>query len=67
MTWFRKAAEQNNADAQYRLGACYANGMGVARNQVEALKWIRKSAAQGDELAIETLKQIGAGQARPAQ
>ncbi|MCC8020790.1 MAG: sel1 repeat family protein, partial [Akkermansia sp.] len=27
--WYRKAAEQGNAEAQYRLGVCYANGWGV--------------------------------------
>ena len=26
--WFRKAAEQNVADAQFSLGVCYANGQG---------------------------------------
>jgi len=26
--WFRKAAEQNLADAQYNLGVCYAKGEG---------------------------------------
>lgn len=60
-----KAAEQNNADTQNRLGAGYANGMGVERNQVEALKWIRKSAAQGDVLAIQALEEIGEEQTSP--
>lgn len=56
-------ALQNNADAQYRLGACYANGTGVERDRAEALKWIRLSATQGDELTVETLRQIDGWQA----
>src|SRR6266404_3293110 len=44
--WFRKAAEQNIADAQFSLGVCYANGQGVAKNKAEAVKWYRKAAEQ---------------------
>jgi TPR repeat protein len=29
--WFRKAADQGNADAQCRLGVMYSNGEGVAK------------------------------------
>src|SRR5713101_3261142 len=44
--WFRKAAEQNVADAQFSLGVCYANGRGVAEDDAEAVKWFRKAAEQ---------------------
>ncbi len=44
--WFRKAAEQNYAEAQNNLGACYATGQGVAKDYVEAVKWYRKAAEQ---------------------
>ena len=44
--WFRKAAEQNHAQAQCDLGVCYANGQGVAKDEVEAVKWYRKAAEQ---------------------
>jgi TPR repeat protein len=44
--WFRKAAEQNVADAQYNLGVCYANGQGVTEDDAEAVKWFRKAAEQ---------------------
>src|SRR5206468_6802374 len=30
--WFRKAAEQNYAFAQFMLGACYHDGQGVTKN-----------------------------------
>ena len=44
--WYRKAAEQNLAEAQYNLGVCYYNGEGVAKDEVEAVKWFRKAAEQ---------------------
>src|SRR4029450_5307336 len=44
--WFRKAAEQNVADAQFNLGVCYANGQGVTKDDAEAVKWFRKAAEQ---------------------
>jgi TPR repeat protein len=45
--WYRKAAEQGNANAQYNLGMMYDNGSGVEKNKVEAVKWYRKAAEQG--------------------
>jgi TPR repeat protein len=44
--WYRKAAEQNYAEAQYSLGFCYATGESVAKDAVEAVKWFRKAAEQ---------------------
>ena len=45
--WFRKAAEQGNASAQYKLGRCYGDfGTGIHDGR-EALKWYRKAAEQG--------------------
>ena len=44
--WYRKAAEQNYAKAQYNLGVCYEHGEGVAKDPVEAVKWYRKAAEQ---------------------
>jgi TPR repeat protein len=42
--WWRKAAEQGHANAQYGLGAMYTSGRGVARDDAEAAKWFRKAA-----------------------
>ena len=44
--WWRKAADQNLAQAQDNLGVCYAHGQGVAKDAVEAVKWCRKAAEQ---------------------
>ena len=34
-------AERGNAQAQYRLAIMYQNGLGVVRNELLALKWMR--------------------------
>ncbi len=44
--WFRRAAEQNLAQAQYNLGVCYRDGDGVAKDEAEVVKWFRKAAEQ---------------------
>lgn len=47
--WYRKAAEQGNAYAQYNLGNCYYYYChGVPQDYTEAAKWYRKSAEQGN-------------------
>ena len=45
--WYRKAAEQGLAEAQYNLGLCYEGGDGVKKDYQEAVKWWRKAAEQG--------------------
>ncbi|MDR3109877.1 MAG: sel1 repeat family protein [Planctomycetaceae bacterium] len=47
----KKAANEGDAEAQWRLGRCYANGAGVSRSMSTAAKWFRKSAAQGNDEA----------------
>ena len=47
MRWYRKAADQGNAVAQYNLGGLYENGRGVAQDYAEAMRWYRKAADQG--------------------
>lgn len=44
--WFHKAAEQGEAMAQHSLGTMYAQGIGVAKNDDEAIYWYRKVAEQ---------------------
>ena len=39
MKWFRKAAEQGDADAQYNLGVMHAQGYGVPQDFVLAHMW----------------------------
>jgi TPR repeat protein len=44
-----------NAAAQYNLGRCYYYDEGVAEDTVEAAKWYRKAAEQGDDEAQHNL------------
>jgi hypothetical protein len=37
--WYRKAAEQGDAEAQISLGAAYKRGAGVPQDYVQAYKW----------------------------
>ena len=37
--WYRKAAEQGYAEAQFNLGLAYDNGEGVEQNFEEAVAW----------------------------
>jgi TPR repeat protein len=46
--WYHKAAEQGNTIAQFRLGVCFMNGQGVAKDLEEAAKWFQKAADQGN-------------------
>lgn len=41
------AAEQHFAPAQANLGRCYAAGLGVAKDETEATRWMSLSADQG--------------------
>ena len=45
--WFRKAAEQGYANAQFHLGHMYELGWGVDRNDSTTVEWYRKAAEQG--------------------
>ena len=62
--WYRKAAEQNLAEAQTNLGSCYANGQGVAKDEVEAVKWYRKAAEQKEATAENNWAAATPGQRR---
>ncbi len=39
--WYRLAAEQGLALAQYSLGVRYASGQGVPQDHAEAVRWFR--------------------------
>ena len=44
--WFRKAAQQGDAIAQFNLGGMYEHGKGVPQDYGETLKWFQKAAEQ---------------------
>ncbi|OZB55447.1 MAG: hypothetical protein B7X43_00960 [Thiomonas sp. 15-63-373] len=53
--WYRVAAEQGFAPAQFNLGTCYVNGLGVHQDDATAAGWFRKAAEQGNVLAQSIL------------
>ena len=44
--WYRRAANQGNAQAQFNLGRMYGNGQGVPQDYVEVHMWYNLAAAQ---------------------
>lgn len=55
VTWYRRAAEQGYAGAQFNLGNCYQLGEGVDQDKKQAVYWYRQAALQGDTDAEYTL------------
>ena len=53
-----QAAEKGMHDAVLAMGWFYLNGVGIERDENEAIRWYRKSARQGDERAMFSLGQI---------
>lgn len=41
--WLKEAAEQDDVDAQFKVGMMYKDGVGVKQNNTEAVKWLKKS------------------------
>jgi uncharacterized protein len=56
--WYRRAAERGHPDAQYNLGFMYLLGDGVQADPEEGLKWLRRSADQGDESSFRLLADL---------
>jgi TPR repeat protein len=51
LKWWKLAAEQGYAGAQYNLGLMYDKGDGVPQDYKTAVKWYRLAAEQGNALA----------------
>ena len=45
--WYRLAADQGDAIAQYNLGFMYGKGRGVPQDDKAAIRWYRLAADQG--------------------
>jgi TPR repeat protein len=48
---FREAAENGHIDSQFNLALMYEKGIGVSKDEKEAIIWYRKSAKQGNAFA----------------
>jgi TPR repeat protein len=52
---YRQSAEMGDAYAQFMLGSYYQDGLGVGRDDAQAIQWYQKAADQGHILAQTTL------------
>jgi TPR repeat protein len=66
MKWYRRAADQGLALAQFNVGFGYASGQGVPQDYVMAHMWFSLSAAQGSQDAA-TNRDIIQNMMTPAQ
>lgn len=48
---FRAAADQGHADSQFNVALMYEKGIGVAKDETQAVVWYAKSATQGNSNA----------------
>lgn len=53
--FYRKAADQGNADGMYGLGNMYANGDGIEQNDEQAVHWYTRAAEAGHDHAVVVL------------
>jgi TPR repeat protein len=58
--WYRLAAAQGYAYAQFNLGNMFEKGRGVAKDTAEAIRLYRLAAAQGVAAATAALQRLGA-------
>lgn len=48
---FRESADEGHADSQFNVALMFEKGLGVEKDEKEAVVWYGKSAAQGNSLA----------------
>jgi TPR repeat protein len=53
-SWYRRTAEQGNSLAQIRLARMYAEGPGLARDDVQAYRWFAVAAMRGADSYART-------------
>ncbi|MGK9234024.1 SEL1-like repeat protein [Inquilinus limosus] len=58
MRWFRIAADQGYDAAEAAVGVMYLEGRGVQKDIDEAVRWLRRAAAQGNEEARARLAEL---------
>lgn len=59
--WFRKAAEQEYADAQNNLGVMYEQGQGVLQDLALAQEWYGKACDNGNQDGCDNYQRLKAG------
>lgn len=62
LIWYTKAADQQFADAQFRLGYMYEKGLGVTPDEKAALDLYKKAASNGSVDAQKAMDRLNRGQ-----
>jgi localization factor PodJL len=57
--WFTAAATHGIKDSQYNVAMLYERGLGVKKDQAEAMFWYLAAAQQGDEEALKKAETLG--------
>ena len=57
--WYRKAADQGYAKAQYNLGVMYCSGDGVPENDVKFMIYAKKSGNEEYQRVLNKLLSCG--------
>lgn len=57
--WYRRAANNQNAEAHYNLGNCYKSGVGVEKSQETAFYHYMNAAINGDDRGLFAIKFMG--------
>nr|WP_279496422.1 hypothetical protein [Aeromonas veronii] len=65
MAWYRKAAEQGDAEAQRALGLMYATGDGVAQDYQQAYAWASSAVANDGNADTVKLRDLIAKKLTP--
>lgn len=58
------AAQQGDINAQYGMGLIYAEGRGVALDEVRAYYWLSRAIEQGDRGAVTLLQVVASSMSR---
>ncbi len=57
--WYKRAAEEGNAEGQYKLATLYVQSLGVPLNPKKARRWLLMAAEQGHSEARAALQRLG--------
>jgi TPR repeat protein len=59
LSWYRKAAEQNHADSQYRVAVAYAYGLvSYGKDDKQAMHWLVKAGENGHKKSQKLLARV---------
>jgi len=65
--WYTKAASQGKGEAQFQLSVIYERGLGVEKNDILALHWMKRSANSGlSKAAFNYANMLALGRGLPS-